>query len=506
MLKTLKNRLSFILILIVCVVGAASLWVGQVGMKLYYEELTQSLNQNIAMYVTQEHKLLETKLGSKATIEQLSHQAMIINPIAEVYLLNPDGSINSHAMPAEEILRDRVDLAPIERFLRGEDKFPLRGNDPRHLDKNKIFSVAEVRQNDELQGYLYVILGGKLYDDAQSSIEWSYISQQSAAAIGVIVIASLLIGVILFRRLTKPLAILSNKMNQFSKLNEKEIEPLNSNGEIVQIDNVFNAMTQKIERQLYQLQESDRLRRELISNVSHDLRTPLATIQGYLETLLLKSDGLSDKQRSEYLITAEKSCKRLGRLIFDLFELSKLEAGTEQPDFEQFSIAELIHDTAQEFSLELEQKHLSLTIESPVTNTIVFADIGLIQRVLENLIRNAVTHTPEYGEIQINFSEMSESVQVTVKDNGRGIADEDIPFVFERFYQSADTPKKNTQSSGLGLAIVKRILDLHGCRIEVRSTGRQGTQFRFDLPVTLNSHPRPDMDNNEVALKLVSTA
>lgn len=506
MLRTLKNRLSFILMLIVGVVGAASLWVGQVGMRLYYEELTQNLNQNIAMYVTQEHKLLETKLGSKATIEQLSHQAMIINPIAEVYLLNPDGSINSHALPPEDIQLDRVDLVPIQRFLSGEENFPLRGNDPRDLDKNKIFSVAEVRKDQQLQGYLYVILGGQLYDNAQSNIESSYIRRQSAAAIGVIVIASLLIGLVVFRRLTKPLAELSSKMNHFSKLDEKDMATLNSNDEVVQIDRVFNVMTQKIEQQLYQLQESDRLRRELISNVSHDLRTPLATIQGYLETLLLKSDGLSDEQRNEYLITAEKSCKRLGRLIFDLFELSKLESGTEQPDFEQFSIAELIHDTAQEFSLELEKKHLTLTIESPVTNTIVFADIGLIQRVLENLIRNAVTHTPKYGEIQVNFSEMSESVQVTVKDNGRGIADEDIPYVFERFYQSADTPKKNTQSSGLGLAIVKRILDLHGCRIEVRSTGRQGTQFKFDLPITSNSHPVLEVGNKQAELKLMSTA
>jgi len=483
MLRTLKNRLTLILVLIATLAGAASLWVGQIGMRLYYEELTQRMNQNIAMYVTQEHKLLETKLGTKATIEQLSRQAMIINPIAEVYLLNPDGSINSHALPPQSILRSSVDLAPIQKFLTGEGNFPLRGNDPRHLDQDKIFSVSEIKNEQQLQGYLYVILGGQLYDQAQNNLEWSYIRRQSAAAIGVIVIASLLIGVILFWRLTTPLAALSKKINRFSNLDKDDTLQADSNDDIAQIDTAFDSMRQKIEKQLYQLQESDRLRRELISNVSHDLRTPLATIQGYIETLFLKNEQLTSQQRAEHLITAEKSCKRLSRLIADLFELSKLESGNKQPDFEQFSIAELIHDTAQEFSLELEQKDLTLEIGTPTANTIVFADIGLIQRVLENLIRNAITHTPEHGEIQLDFIEADESIHITVKDNGSGITDEDIPFIFERFYQSADTPKRHPQSSGLGLAIVKRILDLHGCRIEVRSSSRKGTQFKFNLPM-----------------------
>ncbi len=473
------------MVLITTAAGIASLWVGQVGMRLYYEELTQEMNQNIAMYVTQEHELLETKLGTKATISQLSHQAMIINPIAEVYLLNPDGTINSHALPPETIQRKTVELAPIQSFLSGEASFPLRGNDPRHLDQDKIFSVSEIKQGEKLQGYLYVILGGQLYDKAQNNIESSHIRQQSAMAIGVIIIASLLIGIILFRRLTTPLSALAEKMHVFSTPDTELSRTSPTIDEITQLDCAFSQMTEKIEQQLYQLRESDRLRRELISNVSHDLRTPLATIQGYLETLRLKNHSLSNEQRADYLATAEKSCRRLSRLISDLFELSKLESGSKQPDFEQFSIAELIHDTAQEFSLELEQKDLTLNIKTPTADTTVFADIGLIQRVLENLLRNAVAHTPMHGKIELNFTETSEAVQVTVADNGSGIDHDDIPFIFERFYQSADTPQKHPQSSGLGLAIVKRILDLHGCRIEVKSSTQRGTEFCFDLPVNL---------------------
>jgi signal transduction histidine kinase len=480
MLSTLKNRLTLALLVILFIVGGASLWVGQVGMRLYYEELTQKLNQSIAMYVTAEHKLLEKKLGSRATIEQLAHQAMVINPVVEVYLLAPDGRILSHALEQGAVKRTHVDLDPVHQFLSGKASFPLRGNDPRHLDRDKIFSVSTIGTPEDLQGYLYVILGGKLYDDTQSNLEWSYIRQQTSWAIALIVAASVLIGVLLFQQLTRPLSKLTAKINDFAN-NELDVPP--DNNDIERLHQLFDAMADKISEQFDQLRESDRLRRELISNVSHDLRTPLATIQGYLETLLIKNDTLEEQQRAEYLRTAERSCMRLARLIADLFELSKLESGSTQPEFEQFSIAELMHDTAQEFSLELKQKQLDLKLQIPQHNTQVYADIGLIQRVFENLIRNAIAHTPESGTIEMNFEETPQRVQVTVADSGTGIIDRDIPHIFDRFYQSSEQPQRKSGSSGLGLAIVKRILDLHGCRIEVSSLVDQGTRFQFDLPL-----------------------
>lgn len=490
MLNTLKNRLTLSLIFIAVMVGAAAMWIGQWGMQRYYEELTQTLNRDIAMYVTEEHKLLETKLGTKATIQQLSRQAMIINPIAEVYLLNPDGSINSHAQDPELIKRQRVDLAPIKTFLSGQATFPLRGNDPHHLDHDKVFSVSEVRQGDQLKGYLYVILGGQRYDQLQAQISWSHIRQQSLWAMALIVTALVLTGILVFQKQTRPLAKLTQKMRDFSGPDAaspetpKIVEVCDKMDDIGALDCVFEGMTQKIESQIEQLKESDRLRRELISNVSHDLRTPLATIQGYLETLIIKGEHMDAEQRQVQLRTAEKSCKRLARLIADLFELSKLESGSQLPDFEQFSLPELMHDTVQEFSLELERKNLTLDIAAPTSNTLVFADIGLIQRVLENLIRNAITHTPAHGRIQLNFSETPNAVEVFVKDTGDGINEADVPYIFERFYQSSDTPNKTSDSSGLGLAIVKRILDLHGCRIEVHSMANLGTEFKFELPTT----------------------
>lgn len=490
MLVTMKNKFTASLLFILVLAGGGALWVGQQGMRLYHEELTQSLNQNIAMYITEEHKLLSNPDNSEAVIQQLAHQAMIINPTTEVYLLDRSGKVIAHALTDKTLQYPSVDLEPVHQFLSGDGGFPLRGTNPR-TGKQTIFSVSEVRSAEGLQGYLYVILEGEVFDQLQSRIGWSHISQQTFWTVSLILLCALLIGGVVFHRLSRPLGKLACKMDRFfreqlgSSLATDDYCQKDMN-EVIQLEKVFNAMSSQIGQQLEQLRESDRLRRELISNISHDLRTPLTTIQSYLETLLIKESHVSEEDRIAYLEAALKSCQRLSCLIADLFELSKLESGYTQPVFENFSLAELLQDTVQEFQLEADKKSITLMLQTPESNTQVYADIGLIQRVLDNLIRNAIHHTPCGGCIELSFSSASSSVQVQVADNGQGINSDDLPHIFDRFYQSSTEAKQGSNSSGLGLAIVKRILDLHDCRIQVSSQLNQGTRFQFDLPLDIS--------------------
>jgi signal transduction histidine kinase len=146
------------------------------------------------------------------------------------------------------------------------------------------------------------------------------------------------------------------------------------------------------------LQESDRLRRELFTNISHDLRTPLASLQGYIETLIIKDEMLDEVTRRQYLDTACRHAAHLGRLIQDLFELAMFDSGSATPVFEEFSLTELIHDVAQEFRLQADEAQVSLQVDPPDEAVNVYADISLIQRVLENLVGNALKYTPEGGK------------------------------------------------------------------------------------------------------------
>jgi signal transduction histidine kinase len=241
-------------------------------------------------------------------------------------------------------------------------------------------------------------------------------------------------------------------------------------------------MSNTIREQIERLKENDRLRRELVSNVSHDLRTPLASMQGYVDTLIIKNGSLSADQRDHYLNITRKHAHRLGRLIGDLFELSRLDSASVEPQFERFSVAELLQDTSQEFELEASRAGVRLDVAAPRDGASVVADIGLIQRVLENLIRNALRFTPSGGRITLSVEERSSKLAVAVADTGVGIPENDLPRIFDRFYGNAR--ESGAESWGLGLAIVKRILELHQSRITVTSAVDHGTRFEFELPAS----------------------
>ncbi|MBN3564232.1 ATP-binding protein [Aliamphritea spongicola] len=494
---TLNTRLSLALMFIVIAVGVAVMLVSQNWMRAYYEELTQKLNFSIAMYVTDTYSLI-TQNGDTArvqvdAIEALAQQAMVINPLAEVYLLDARGNILAHALQDDNLARRSIPLGPLQDFIRGDIEYPLRGADPRHMHAEKVFSAAEIRQNGQLQGYLYVILGGQLYDNIEDGIQDSYSRSMVLVAIAVITLAAILAGWLIFRLLVRRLGMLSQAMHSFSEQNldhcrsdlqQPATAPLPKD-EIDLLAQTFERMSEKIGMQFEMLREADQTRRELISNVSHDLRTPLSTIQGYLETLLIKNSSLNETERMEFLRTAMHSSHRLGQLIQDLFELSKLEAKQMSASCERFSLAELVFDTIQEFRLQAEAKNIHIEVVNLQNNAFVYADISLIQRVFENLLRNAVTYTPENGEIRLQIeadaARPQDAVSISIADNGQGISPEHLPYIFDRFYTQQQAKSTNTGSTGLGLAIVKRILELHSSEIEVQSQLNQGSCFRFSL-------------------------
>ena len=467
--------------------GSAFFVVDRINTRLYYEELTQSLNSPIAMYVTGERELINAGVPDLESLLELASHAMVINPTAEIYLLDTDGNILGHGLPADTVLRNKIDLEPVRALIDGTARMPVHGDDPRSGSTRKVFSAAEVRADGRLEGYLYVVLGGQTYEALANDIGSSYISKASAVAALVIVVAGATIGLLVFGMLTRRLKKLSREMRYVSDSGfdrKPAIDRRAVDGdEIDQLGQSFVAMASKIREQLAQLKENDRLRRELVSNISHDLRTPLSAMQGYLETLIIKGDSLPDDERNRYLKIARQHTLRLGVLIGNLFELSKLDSASVTPNLEAFSVSELVQDIAQEFQLEAEEKDIKLEINLDANTAFTIGDIGLIQRVLENLVGNAIRFTPNGGEITLSIAERPQSVAVAVTDTGCGIPDKDIPRIFDRFYRSENGEEARSESSGLGLAIVKRILDLHNSRITVVSKVDAGTTFEFELPL-----------------------
>ena len=344
--------------------------------------------------------------------------------------------------------------------------------------------------NDVLQGYLYAVLGGEKYDALADSVRGSYILRLAIGALMAIILGGFLTGLLVFGLLTRRLTRLTRDVRRFTDADfdpEMMIPTDSADGrdgaqdEIGQLHFAFTRMANRIREQFEGLEETDRLRRELVSNVSHDLRTPLASMHGYVETLLIKNETLTADERKHYLEITHKHSQRLSNLVGDLFELSKLESCSVHPSLEYFSLAELLQDVTQEFELEARQKGVAIGVESQPLSSMVYADIGLMQRVLENLIRNALKYTSAGGKISISLETRPDSIAIAVADTGCGIASEDIEKVFDRFYKSESPDEEKPTSTGLGLAIVRKILDLHNSRITVVSELNQGTRFEFEL-------------------------
>jgi len=491
MLHSLYIKLVLVLFFLFSLIGGVFLAVALYSAPMYQQEVSQQLNHDLARYIVNEHVLIENGVVRQDNLSELFHDVMIINPSLELYLLDPDGQVVAHSMPPEKVKRTRVSLEPIHSFLESDGHDLIMGDDPGNRDSLNSFSVAPIDYMNQRQGYIYAILGSEKIHHIIDVLQRSLIMKWSFTAVLTALAFAFIAGLLLFFFLMRKLRVLSQAMQDFKSRNLQDTAPAEglddrSLDEIDAMANTFQEMAGRIHSQMNHLQEVESLRRELVANVSHDLRTPLASLCGFLETLQLKSEVLSDEQKQAYLKIAWDNAQRLTALVEELFELAKLDANEIQPQHETFSLAELAFDLSHQFHLRARARNIRFQVVADETIPQVSADLGMIERVLENLIDNSFKHTPAEGQIRLQLSARRDSVDISVSDTGCGIASEELPHITKRFYRKNDQRTDGGSGSGLGLglAIASRIVELHGSELCVSSELQQGTEFRFSLPAS----------------------
>jgi two-component system, OmpR family, sensor kinase len=491
--RSLYAKLAFVLLGLLAVVGLLFVSISVYSTGMYQQEVSQKLNRTLAERIISRKIVMHNSLVDEQALRDIFSMLMTINPSIEVYLLDPQGEILAYSADPGKVKRTNVRLQPITEFLAGSDAFPILGDDPRSREGEKIFSAARIPREGRLEGYLYVILGGETYDTVIQKVRGSYIFRLSLWIMFVALLAAATAGLAMLAWLTRRLTRLAAAMQAYSEGTafERLDLPAPNGGEpgdeIKRLEATFRLMARRIEEQVASLRQVDAQRRELIANISHDLRTPLTAMQGYLETLLIRENVISSEERRQYLEIAASHCKRLGNLVGGLFDLARLEAPDMSVHPEPFSIGELVQDVIQKFQLAAREKGVGITTNAGSEVPFVFADIALIGRVLENLLENAIHYTPPGGTVRVLLQTLLSEVLVTVSDTGCGIPREELPRIFERFYRGDRDRKDKGDHAGLGLAIVKKILELHGSTISVDSTINAGTSFAFRLPI----HRRP---------------
>ena len=482
MIRSLYGRLALVFALLTLACGGFTAWLYRDMTGRHQQEVLQRLSKDLADHIASHSDLVKELKWNRPAVEQLFHMLMVVNPGIEVYLIKANGHIDAHVAPPGAVKRQWVDLAPVRAFLDG-GRFPLLGDDPRSPTARKIFSVAPCVQDGHTVGYLYVILAGEAYDRLAADVWDSRAFASGAQLMLAMLVLTLVAGLAAFGLITRRLRRLTGEV---AALEANGLRPAvadsarEGDDEIGLLRRAFHQMAERIAAQMDELRRQDELRREMVANIAHDLRTPLTSLRGYLETLKLKSGQLSEEERSRFLDVAVRQSQKVSRLAQELFELARLECDAVKPQKEGFALAELLQDVLQKFELPAREKGVELRADVSPELPAVLADLGMIERVLTNLIDNALRHVPAGGWIRVELAREDGRVQVRVSDNGGGIPGAMRADLFDRPSPLRDGYGRS--SGGLGLIIVKRILSLHDSVIRLEEREGAGAVFSFALP------------------------
>ncbi|PLN87405.1 two-component sensor histidine kinase, partial [Klebsiella quasipneumoniae] len=329
---SLSQRLALVVVSLLMLCAAAVCAVQLHSSAQYGNAMVQRLSAGLAQQIVAREPLLDAHGEvNRQTLKSLFDRLMTFNPSVELYLLSPDGDLLADAAPPGHIQRQRIDMAPVQVFLTGSTS-PVYGDDPRSLDGRKVFSAAPLRVDGQLRGYLYIILQGETFNqlaaDAWQKTLWSIVLW----TLLLVALFGLLAGGLAWFWVTRPVRQLTaqvaandrDSISAIKTLAARTPEPQPGN-EVAVLENRFIDLARQIAGQWDRLADSDRQRREFVANISHDLRTPLTSLLGYLETLTLKDERLTAEERRQYLTIALRQGNKVRHLSQQLFELARLE-------------------------------------------------------------------------------------------------------------------------------------------------------------------------------------
>lgn len=286
------------------------------------------------------------------------------------------------------------------------------------------------------------------------------------------IVIALLLTFVLSRRISSPIGVLAKAARRLGQGDLSQRVQLQGKGEVEMLAQAFNSMAADLEH-------AEQLRRNLIADVAHELRTPLSNIQGYLEAIrdrVMKPNAATIRSLNEEAVL-------LSRLVDELQELSLAEAGELKLVYQAEDVTKLLKQAVTPWQPKVAAKEISLSLDLPDNLPLVNIDWQRVNEVLHNLLENAVAYTHKGGTINVAAMTQGDWVEVCVSDTGEGIPAEDLPHIFERFYRVDKSRARATGGSGLGLTIAKRLVEAHGGKITVQSELGKGSRFSFTLPI-----------------------
>jgi len=423
---------------------------------------------------------------------------VLFEPDTQIYLLDTQGTVlasSGKSLPPGF----KVALAPVLQAAGQKDMPYVMGDDPERMDANAVIAVqpvrrAVIRQADPVVGYLYLVLHTQQLPEGRWAALRSSFARPVMWLVATVIAVTTLLAVLIIVSVTRPLRRLTGALSLISQRGlddglsgAKALLPPRTRDEFGQLTAAFDMMLDLCLRQWNELRRLDHFRREGVSNLSHDLRSPLTATVACLETLDGRWAAEPEGSRSEdrrLVEIALRNTRNAARLVQSLGDLAKLDEPEFKLRLEAMDAGELLDDICIRFAERAGQQGVVLRAEHGGGSPFARVDVELFERAIANLVDNALKFCPGGARITLAAEVDAGWVRVRVADTGPGIADDDLPHLFDRYYQSRQSvaPATGEGGKGLGLAIVKRIAELHGGAVAVTSRPGFGTEVVLSVP------------------------
>ncbi len=399
-------------------------------------------------------------------------EVLITDEKGKIYLSTLSGTMNEDGLRVPDISGDmgRIDIALFDEKSSDSDEEYLvhHGNLGGIVKESHVACAEKIISNGTLRGYA-ITLSSTVKEDNLISITRRAVINSSAW----VLLATLIAVYFITERIIHPLKNMTSAAKQFAKGNFKTRVSVSGEDEVSELGKAFNNMAESLEN-------LEKMRNSFLASVSHDLRTPMTTISGFIDGIT--SGAIPPEKHEYYLEVISVEVHRLSRLVSQILDVSRLESGDRKFNFTDFDIAEVGRLIIISFEQKLEDKKLDVEFETENDSMFVYADKDAIYQVMYNLCHNAIKFSNEGGKFRISMKRAeNEKIEISVFDEGQIIPEEDAPLIFERFYKSDKSRGLDKTGVGLGLYICKTIIDAHGEKITVESNKNGGTEFRFTL-------------------------
>jgi two-component system, OmpR family, sensor kinase len=384
-----------------------------------------------------------------------------------VYVVLKDGRIGGNR---REPLSDDMRRATVAMLAGGDVRTATK-----QMQSRAPIVTAPIQLGNELRG-IVVLPRPPLESGLQATARM--VSLPGAL---LLVTAAILVAALIFSPARRRLQALESAAERLGAGDLTARAPEHGADEIARVARAFNTMASELSARDEALRTSDRLRRQMVADVSHELKTPLTSMRGYVETLRIPDIVLSPQQRGQYLDTIERETRRLERIVKDLLDIARIENDAVALDQRYFDTSRLFRQVVERHQAEADSRGVRLATSVDDEADQLFGDPDRLEQVADNLIANAIRHAAERGGVELRAQRTSDGAAIAVSDDGEGIAAEHLPHIFDRFYKVDAARASGAAGSGLGLSIARAIVERHGGTIAVESR-RGRTVFTVRLP------------------------